>query len=98
ILRETMERSAIKNDLPGTVRRSAFQSLSRRHMYFADQALLAGRRSITLKNLWYAALADPFMLTRPTFWALLVGSAGSTKLYGRYRSLRKVAGLPGANS
>ncbi|HXF41557.1 MAG TPA: glycosyltransferase [Blastocatellia bacterium] len=98
ILRETIERSAIKNDLMRTVRRSAFQSLSRRHMYFADQALLAGRRSITLKNLWYAALADPFMLTRPTFWALLVGSTGSTKLYGRYRSLRKVAGVPGTNS
>src|SRR6185369_450501 len=40
ILKETMERSAIKNDLLRTVRRSAYQSLSRRHMYFADQALL----------------------------------------------------------
>jgi len=98
ILKETMARSAVRKDWNGTVRRSAFHSLSRRHMYFADQALLAGRRSITLKNLWYAALADPFMLTRPTFWALLVGSTGSTKLYGRYRSLRKAAGLPGANS
>jgi hypothetical protein len=60
-------------------------------MYFAEQSLLGGRRSVTRNNLWYAALADAGMVLRPTFWALLAGSFSSASLYERYRSLRGLA-------
>jgi hypothetical protein len=67
-------------------------------MYFAEQALLQAKRLVALNNLWYAALADSMMLTRPTFWALLCGSAGPTKLYSRYRSLRGTLAISGTKS
>jgi glycosyltransferase involved in cell wall biosynthesis len=87
ILRETLSRlSADKrfDELRGPV----FQALSRRHMYFAEQALIGGRRSVTRNNLYYAVLADALMLARPTFWALLLSSFGSHKLYSRYSAVR----------
>jgi glycosyltransferase involved in cell wall biosynthesis len=70
------------------LRRAAFKALARRHMYFAESALLEERREVTRNNLWYAGLADPAMTLRPTYWALLLGSFGAVSLYYRYRALR----------
>ncbi len=88
ILGDTFARITKSDKRFHDLKRPAFQALSLRHMYFAEQALMAGRRRATRNNLWYAAQADPRMLTRPTFWAMLLSSAGSVKLYSRYRALR----------
>ena len=88
ILQRTISRLAASDRRMAKLRRPAFKALSRRHMYFAEQALLEGRRNVARNNLWYAALADASMLVRPTFWALLSASAGPLKMYTRYRSMR----------
>jgi len=88
ILREAFAKLAGPDKRFRKLRGSAFGALSRRHMYFAEQSLLSGRKLAARNNLWYAMLADCLMLARPTFWALLAGSIGSTNLYLRYRALR----------
>jgi glycosyltransferase involved in cell wall biosynthesis len=88
ILKETIERLAAVDARFSKLRRSVFRALSRRHMYFAEHALLDNRRSVARNNLYYAALSDLMMLGRPTFWALLCGSLGPVSLYARYKSLR----------
>lgn len=70
------------------LRRPALRALSRRQMYFAEQALLEGRKQVARNNLWYAAKSDLKAVTRPTFWAMLVASAGSVLWYQHYRTLR----------
>lgn len=88
ILQNTFDRLAATGNPFHKLKRPAFAALSRRHMYFAEQALLADRRAVTRNNLWYAALADASMVVRPTYWTLLLGSALSRNLYTQYRSLR----------
>ncbi|HEX8091629.1 MAG TPA: glycosyltransferase [Blastocatellia bacterium] len=88
IILQTIARLASSDKRMAELSGPAFKALSRRHMYFAEQALLDGRSRVSRNNLWYAALADPTMLARPTFWALLSASAGPVKLYTRYRALR----------
>jgi len=96
ILRETLARVSVENGRR-RLRRQAYRALSLRHMYFAEQSLLQAKRLVALNNLWYAACADSGMLTRPTFWALLCGSAGPRKLYSRYRSLRGTIAISGTS-
>lgn len=91
ILKETLARVSAGNKRFDKLKRPAFRALSRRHMYFAEQALLGGRRRAVLNNLWYAALADWSMILRPTFYALLLAAAGPTSIYTRYRALRNAA-------
>ena len=91
ILKETLARISSGDKRLGKLKRPAFRALSRRHMYFAEQALLGGRRRVVSNNLWYAARADLGMLVRPTFWALLLASAGPISIYTRYRALRDAA-------
>ena len=93
ILKEALAR--MPSNRARRLRRSAFKALALRHMYFAESALLEGRRGVTRNNLWYAALADPSMALRPTYWALLIGSFGTLNLYSRYRALRNGAHAPG---
>lgn len=88
ILQETLARLSQTDRRIENLRVDVFKALCRRHMYFAEQALLAGRRAVTRNNLWYAAFADRRMIIRPTFWALLVGSFGPASLYSVYRHLR----------
>jgi len=78
------------------LRRPAFKALARRHMYFAESALLEDRREVTRNNLWYAVLADPSMALRPSYWALMLGSFGAVHLYSRYRALRNGAQTSGS--
>lgn len=87
ILKDTLARIS-RGSHRRILRRQSFRALSLRHMYFAERALLSGRNSVTRNNLYHAALAEPAMLTRPTFWALLIGSVAPGSLYARYRSLR----------
>jgi len=87
ILNDTLTRLSVDKRFQN-MRRPVFQALSRRHMYFAEQALIGGRRAVARNNLYYAAMSDSGMLVRPTFWALVLGSIGSQKLYSRYRGLR----------
>jgi len=91
ILKETFARLSVEDKRWGRLRRAAFRALSRRHMYFAELGLLEGQRKVARNNLYYAARADSVMLTRPTFWALLLGSLGPTGLYTRYREVRNQA-------
>jgi glycosyltransferase involved in cell wall biosynthesis len=91
ILKETLERTSATDNRFNKLRRPAFQALSRRHMYFAEQALFDGRRPVARNNLYYAALADGTMLGRTTFWALLLGSFGPVKLYSKYKQLRNAS-------
>ena len=58
-------------------------------MYFAEQSLLADRKAVARNNLWFAVRADPTMILKPTFWALLIATVGPTKVYQRYIALRK---------
>ena len=87
ILRDTLRRLSSDKRFQ-KMRRPVFQALSRRHMYFAEQALRRGRRGVARNNLYYAAMSDTAMLARPTFWALLLGSLSSEKIYSRYRGVR----------
>jgi glycosyltransferase involved in cell wall biosynthesis len=70
------------------VRRASFRALAHRHMYFAEQALLAGRRTTAVDNLRYALSANPALVGRPTWWALGIGSIGGKALYFGYRRVR----------
>lgn len=88
ILQETLARIAPHNGQAGELRRSAFRALSRRHMYFAEQALFDGKRPAARSNLYYAVLADMKLLAKPTYWALLAGSIGTVGLYRGYRRIR----------
>lgn len=88
ILCDTFKRIGTENTALIRLKKSAFQALSKRHMYFAEQSLLEGRRGVTRNNLRFAARADYGMLARPTFWALLMGSVLPLSWYSRYRSIR----------
>jgi glycosyltransferase involved in cell wall biosynthesis len=88
ILQEVIGRLASQDRKYAGLNRVAFGALARRHMYFAGQALLEGRRAVARYNLRFAALANPTMLARPTFWALLLGSFGPVTWYHRYHTLR----------
>ena len=88
ILEETFAR-LISNAALRSRHRAAYRALSRRQMYFAEQSLLADRKSVARNNLWFAALADPTMIIKPTFWALLIATVGPTTVYQRYIALRK---------
>jgi glycosyltransferase involved in cell wall biosynthesis len=88
ILRDTLERLCSADRRFRQMRRPAYRSLSNRHMYFAETALLDGLKAAARMNLRYAALSDFRIVTRPTFWAMLMGSAGSANWYWRYRRLR----------
>lgn len=94
ILQETFKRLSSADQSINNLRRPAFQALSRRHMYFAEQSLLAERRAVARNNLWYAALADASMIVRPTYWALLLGSVVPINLYNQYRALRNSVAVP----
>ncbi|MFY9555296.1 MAG: glycosyltransferase [Blastocatellia bacterium] len=91
ILNDAFARLSADDERWRKLRRQAYRALSRRHMYFAEYALMQGQPAITRNNLGYAARADVTLLTRPTFWALLMGSFGPARLYLRYRSLRNAA-------
>lgn len=97
ILIETFGRLAQESRKFQHLRRPAFQSLSRKHMYFAEQALLAARRQVARYNLWYATKSDVLMLLRPSFWALLGGSFTSLRWYEQYRTLRNSLALLGSH-
>ena len=89
ILRTALTRTRVVSD--GRFRklsRHALRALSHRQMYYAEKALLGGRRQAARNNLWYAAKTDLRVVTRPTFWALLAASAGSANWYRRYRTVR----------
>jgi len=88
ILEDTFARLDSTDGKWSHLRPAAFKALSRRHMYFAECGLLDGQKRVARNNLYYAARADSLMLTRPTFWALLLGSLGPAGLYKRYRGLR----------
>jgi glycosyltransferase involved in cell wall biosynthesis len=93
ILQETFTRLGT-NDLVRRQRPAAYRALSRRQMYFAEQSLLAGRKSGARSNLWYAARADRTMLFRPTFWALLIATWGTPSIYHLFRTLRGTSMAP----
>jgi glycosyltransferase involved in cell wall biosynthesis len=88
ILKETFARLCAANPAFSSLKKPVFRDLSRRHMYFAGQAVLEGRRSVTRSNLWYAMVADRTMLLRPTFWALSLGATGPAFCYRAYKNLR----------
>jgi glycosyltransferase involved in cell wall biosynthesis len=94
ILQDTFARLAANENRLHKLKRPAFAALSRRHMYFAEQSLLAERRAVARNNLWYAALADASMIVRPTYWALLLGSVAPINLYNQYRALRGSMATP----
>ena len=98
ILQDTFASLSEANKRFRKLRRPAFQALSRRHMYFAEQALFSGRKRVARNNLWYAMLADNRMLARPTFYALLAGSIGLVKWYTRYKTLRNAVTFSKAES
>lgn len=89
ILTETFTRLCAVNPTLAKLKKPVFRELSRRHMHFAEQALLEGRRAVARSNLWYAMLADCAMLFRPTFWALCLGATGPACCYRAYKSLRR---------
>lgn len=90
ILQETLDHLSAEDSRFGKMRRPVFQALSRRHMYFAEQALFNGRRSVVRNNLYYASLADASMLARPTFWALWLSCYFGLRVYRMFRQLRPV--------
>jgi len=93
ILRETFARVCAANPDLARLKGPVYRGLSRRHMFFAEEALLAGRRSVARSNLWYAFLSDLTMALRPTFCALLAGATGPRFCYSLYRTIRAGHGL-----
>ncbi|MBI2833509.1 MAG: glycosyltransferase [Acidobacteria bacterium] len=92
IIVETLGRLSDGSAADRERRRRTYISLSRRHMYFAAQALLESRRNVAVNNLWYAVRADAGMLLKPTFLALLLGTVAPAGLYSRYRHARNALG------
>jgi|SRR5262245_37494632 len=90
ILKAALARLEIGDRRFRRLKRPAFRALSHRLMYFAEQALLGGRKRVARNNLWCAAKSDLRALSRPTFWAILAASGGSLDWYVRYRRLRHV--------
>jgi glycosyltransferase involved in cell wall biosynthesis len=88
ILKATLARLVVSDRRFRQLRRPALWALSRRQMYFAEQALMGGLRQAARNNLWYAAKSDLRAITRPTFWAILAASGGSSNWYVRYRRVR----------
>lgn len=88
ILIETLKRASKASSRLASLRRPALHALSLRHMYFAEQSLMAERRRVTRNNLWYAMRADFSMVFRLTFWALMLGSVAPLNWYSGYRALR----------
>jgi len=88
ILEDTLARLESRDGAWRRLRRPALLALGLRHLYFAEQALLGGRRAVVLQNLWGAALARNGLVVRPTFWALLLSALGPLALYTRFRRLR----------
>jgi len=95
ILRTALARLEVCDPRFRRLRRRAFRALSHRLMYFAEQALLGGRKRVARHNLWYAAKSDLRALSHPTFWAILAASGGSLDWYVRYRRVRHVKLPPG---
>ena len=88
ILKASLARLELSDRRFRLLRRPAFEALSRRQMYFAEQVLLGGLRQAARNNLWHAAKADLRAITRPTFWAILAASAGPLEWYMHYRRVR----------
>jgi hypothetical protein len=95
ILKETLARLAASNSRFRELRQPAHRALSLRQMYYAEQALLVGRKDVARNNLWYAAKSDVRAITRPTFWAMLAASAGRISWYMHYRTVRNPMVSPG---
>ena len=95
ILKETLARLAASNSRFRKLRRPALRALSLRQMYYAQQALLVGLRDVARNNLWYAVRSDVKAITRPTFWAMLVASAGRISWYTHYLTVRNAVVSPG---
>jgi len=88
ILEEAFARLPSADSRTSAWRRSALQSLARRHMYFAGQALLEGRSRVARYNLRYAIQADRSMALRATTWAILLGSVAGRAWYEGFRRVR----------
>ena len=88
ILREAFDRLSPQNPAVAKLKGPVYGALSRRHMYFAGEALAHHRKSVARSNLWYAFLANYSMALRPTFWAMLLGATGPTRCFTAYRNLR----------
>jgi glycosyltransferase involved in cell wall biosynthesis len=97
ILKAALARLEVSDDRFRQLRRPALRALSHRLIYFAEQALLSGRKHVARNNLWYAAKSDLKALTRPTFWAILAASGGSSNWYVRYRGVRNAVVSSGSN-
>jgi hypothetical protein len=97
ILVEALRRAAAVDPRLSSWRRPALRSLARRHMYFGEQALLENRPNVARYNLAYALRADLWMATRPTAWAILLGSIAGQRCYTAFKNLRNLLGdAPGA--
>jgi glycosyltransferase involved in cell wall biosynthesis len=88
ILEEALARLPASDRRTAALRRSSLRSLAHRHMYFAEQALLAGRNRVARYNIRYAVLANRSMAVRPTTWAIVVGSLAGVRWYRSYQRLR----------
>ena len=74
-------------DLPA-LRQRAGWFLGLRHMAFAEELLGAGKNGLARANLGWARRAAPALLTRPTYWAMLVGTIMPAGAFRAYRKLR----------
>jgi glycosyltransferase involved in cell wall biosynthesis len=90
ILEEALGRLPASDSRTSALRRSAWRSLARRHMYFAEKALLEGRGGVARYNLRYAVRADRSMVLRGTMWAILLGSVAGPVWYEGFRRIRRV--------
>jgi glycosyltransferase involved in cell wall biosynthesis len=92
ILIDAIDRLASTDPSIRGFHRTAFASLGRRQLYYAHLALERHQPSTVRDNLGWAAKADPRLVTRPTFWLLLLASLGLRRPYMRWRHLRGMNG------
>jgi hypothetical protein len=90
ILREAFERLERDDTSFRDMRPEAFGLLGRRHMFYAQEALLRGHLPVARYNLGWAARADYWLAFRPTFWAIGLGSLGLGFLYPLWARTRRV--------
>ena len=95
VLREAFARlvqdARFTADLPALKRRAHWQR-GLRHMSFAESALQDGRGALARANARWALRAAPALATRPTFWALILGSYLPPGVFNTYRKLRPQRG------
>lgn len=85
ILTEAFRRASMRDRSFAGSRPRYFRALGLRHLYYAEQALLARRNAVARHNILYALRAEPRFVTKPVVWAILASSYTHSAVYTLFK-------------